>query len=1167
MKISTLNLKAYGHFSNKELHLDQGGTLHLIYGSNEAGKSTALRALATLFYGFDHQSVDGFLHPGKDLAVGACLELDNGNTWEITRYKKRSKDLIDGSGNPVSREAMARLMSGMSREMFSGMFGISHDNLRTGGKEILQAEGHLGQALFSAAAGIMHLRRVQKDLQRRAGELFRPRASSTSIMKKKNSLSQLSKELRQASIKPERWRNLQNELDLKRRQKKQTELRLKELQETLGWYSSCIKALPRIARRRDLLLQLSELESVPLLDQEFSRRRVKAASHLENARLELDTWQEEIKEQDRELAEMLVNTDLLSFEPRIKTLLGRVALVQQASQELQDLATEEITLEQSIREKKALLGNRLSCSDVERLAPGRKHQNRIQELVNEKNTLHQKSLDARATMQEQALVLRRARRDLKKIPPIPDIQDLELASRNLAPARDLQEKIRKSREKIQELQHQVSSSTAALGLGHVDPAELPRLPLPLPQSLERMQNLLRTKEQALDSCRKKYQDLQQYLQEKQEELKDLQKEHSMPLPQDLLSHRASRDLGWQLVKKIWLQGIRDPQEIQNYLEKYGEKDLASGFEKNMSVLDQTTDLMLDRAHHLARLNALQKEIQEVGRRLEQAGRELNLLLEEYDQAGLEWKALWSGTGIEPLSPGEMQAWLYKVQELIRLVRDMQERQKELEQAGREYQELIKQGIMTVESVGHPSPQGLDPAGLGRVLDKIRQRAGNDLSSADLLKNNIRTAENNLHKASQQAADIRENLDLWHEKWASVLQPLGLDPNSDPGNVQEEIQLRQELFTACSRIETLQQRKSGLLQKTGDFNTAVQELTCKLGRDPGQTPALEVLAALSRELEQEQAKLSRQKHLQQERRKASKKAGQAQTKIKSLQQELNQLCREAGAFAMAELPGLEEKAGIKQELRKELKQLEEQLQELAGGMDLEKFILDASAWDTHKLQSLSRELDREKEQLEQQREETISNRAALEKDLQELDGTSRAADIRQEMQEQTSELEQEMQEYIQLRLSAAILASEMERFRQANQGPVLDMAGNILREITLNSLDGIFADYDQRGEPVLKALRPDGSSLGVNEMSDGTRDQLFLALRLGGIKHYLRENPPFPFIVDDILVHFDDDRSERTLQELALLASQTQVLFFTHHHHLLHMARNTLDPDTLCIHHL
>jgi uncharacterized protein YhaN len=88
--------------------------------------------------------------------------------------------------------------------------------------------------------------------------------------------------------------------------------------------------------------------------------------------------------------------------------------------------------------------------------------------------------------------------------------------------------------------------------------------------------------------------------------------------------------------------------------------------------------------------------------------------------------------------------------------------------------------------------------------------------------------------------------------------------------------------------------------------------------------------------------------------------------------------------------------------------------------------------------------------------------------------------------------------------------------------------------------------DDEGEPVVVGCRDDDSRVAIREMSDGVRDQLFLAFRLASIERYAHAAEPIPFIVDDILVNFDDDRGSATLALLAEFGRTNQVLLFTHH---------------------
>ncbi len=79
-----------------------------------------------------------------------------------------------------------------------------------------------------------------------------------------------------------------------------------------------------------------------------------------------------------------------------------------------------------------------------------------------------------------------------------------------------------------------------------------------------------------------------------------------------------------------------------------------------------------------------------------------------------------------------------------------------------------------------------------------------------------------------------------------------------------------------------------------------------------------------------------------------------------------------------------------------------------------------------------------------------------------------------------------------------------------------------------------------------AIATDGKCCPVTALSEGTRDQLYLALRLAAFEDYPDRATPLPFIADDLLVQFDDARARAAIAVLADLAARTQVILFTHH---------------------
>jgi uncharacterized protein YhaN len=115
-------------------------------------------------------------------------------------------------------------------------------------------------------------------------------------------------------------------------------------------------------------------------------------------------------------------------------------------------------------------------------------------------------------------------------------------------------------------------------------------------------------------------------------------------------------------------------------------------------------------------------------------------------------------------------------------------------------------------------------------------------------------------------------------------------------------------------------------------------------------------------------------------------------------------------------------------------------------------------------------------------------------------------------------------------------------------------------LTLGRYAGLTVDFgSDDDEAALYAVRQDGARVPVEGLSDGARDQLYLALRLASIERYLLRNEPMPVVLDDILVHSDEDRTRAALGVLGELATKTQVLLFTHHAHVVEAARAVLGP--------
>lgn len=94
MKLLKLLLQAYGPFTGKVVDFSTGpANLHLIYGPNEAGKSSALRAMLDLRFGIPVRSPDDFLHAAGDLRIGGIFATANGEPIGFVRRKGKGATL------------------------------------------------------------------------------------------------------------------------------------------------------------------------------------------------------------------------------------------------------------------------------------------------------------------------------------------------------------------------------------------------------------------------------------------------------------------------------------------------------------------------------------------------------------------------------------------------------------------------------------------------------------------------------------------------------------------------------------------------------------------------------------------------------------------------------------------------------------------------------------------------------------------------------------------------------------------------------------------------------------------------------------------------------------------------------------------------------------------
>ena len=198
---------------------------------------------------------------------------------------------------------------------------------------------------------------------------------------------------------------------------------------------------------------------------------------------------------------------------------------------------------------------------------------------------------------------------------------------------------------------------------------------------------------------------------------------------------------------------------------------------------------------------------------------------------------------------------------------------------------------------------------------------------------------------------------------------------------------------------------------------------------------------------------------------------------------------------------------------------------------------------------------------------LMNKQTVQNEIQTKDGSDMAAAASEEAEQHLAAMYSGIEQYLRLQIAALILEQRIEEYRQKNQAPVLARAGELFAKLTLGSYANLRDELNESGLPILLGVRPNDLEVAVDRMSDGTRDQLYLALRLATLEQYLQRGEPMPFVVDEILIGFDDNRTKICLEVLTELASSTQVLVFTHHRRVVELAEKLEAQAGIFIHEL
>ena len=192
---------------------------------------------------------------------------------------------------------------------------------------------------------------------------------------------------------------------------------------------------------------------------------------------------------------------------------------------------------------------------------------------------------------------------------------------------------------------------------------------------------------------------------------------------------------------------------------------------------------------------------------------------------------------------------------------------------------------------------------------------------------------------------------------------------------------------------------------------------------------------------------------------------------------------------------------------------------------------------------------------------------LGRDQQKMERMNGAASAAELVEQHVAELRELTARYLRLYVAAWALSEAIDAYRREHKAPLLKRADELFPQLTCGHFKGLEVSFDEADTPVLVGIRASGEKVPVKVMSTGTREQLYLALRLASLERHVDLHGPMTVILDDVVLHSDPKRKSAILGALAEPGRRTQVIAFSHDPQVVALAQNTIDPDLLTIHEL
>ncbi len=1153
MRFHRLQIPAFGPFTDMDLSFPKTGhDLHVFYGENEAGKSSLLRAIRDLLFGIHGQSMDNFLHDYKNLRLIGEIENRAGMRLNFQRRKGNKATLLNEAGDALPDTALAPFLGSVDASYFSTMFGLGSAELREGAAQLLRGEGELGTALFSASLGGTPIQRVVDALATESELLFKGRGAS-SIRKAAGAFKELLKQSRESSIGPDAWEQLEKEIIRQQSEQDRLEGEISTCERESDWLSRCEDALPSVGKLNSEISILRGLPELPNVANDFVTRARSAWDGVRDSARAVQTLSAQIAHLETRLRACATSPQVLTMADEIDSLHQDLGAYLAGKKSRTSLQSKMAGIEPALLAGMKSLGIQGVFESLDKMRIGSAARLRIKTSAEAVSEAGRQRNEGGSKLDSLRAAITTYERELQLFPAV-DLEPLRQAVTIASEATESSKALESSRSAVESLMRRVKDEHSLVCGSPPDPDAAAQLPIPSMATIRKYRDRFAKLEQDEKAAGKRAREEKSKIAKLREELLRLERRGELPTEASLLAARERRDHGWDLVLGEWKGGgSAEPLDPNLPLEE--------AFPKAIKAADEIADRLRLDADSV--IQAEEKRIQilacQSAAETAKAENELQQIAKRECQDA--WQSEWKAAGIQPLSPDEMEEW----REAWLQFRETLAKLREAEDALRSRTQQVLAARAALAGALNESAE----KSFVVLFDAARKYIQHGEESSGRRKQiaaQLEKSQREIESLTRQSEVLAKTLESAEANWKSESQSAGLPAGTPPASGLALVQERAELIAKFDHWKECAGELGQASEALAAYDARASKIAAQLAINPDGTEAR--VGALWKSLGSARTAQTEFEQLSSQIQGANEDLALAKQKEMQSRQSLDELMALAGIHSADELEPLLAGLEMRSEIRSRVDALRSMLGGLARGTPVEDFIARIQAENAEDLPHRRAQVEAGKTSRKGELHAVREALSDLNRKRNELaKAGDAAADFRQQAESIAATMKQDASRFVRLRLAAHFLRVQIERFREKNQGPLLEGSGRIFSQITRGAFDGLAAEFNEQDVPLLKGRRADGTNVPVDGMSEGTRDQLYLALRIAALDRHLENHEPMPLILDDLLITFDNARSAAILPQLAELSKRTQIFLFTHHEHLVELCRLNLGEGNFHLHSL